>query len=429
MMLNNKIILPIIAILTVSACSSRVKNPIDPDLLLNNPKKAFNSDYVPLEDAYISSVKSFSQDFYHTVMDNENQVFSPLSIAACYSMLLDGAKGETRKELEDLLHYDGSFDHLKEVKNMLLNNAINDEKNSLYLDISQSFWVDDTFKPDIDKDYVKILESYYFAEALCGDLESDLMHETLANWINNKTKNFLNVKKEDFQDYGGVLWLLNTIYLKTQWSNPFPEAQNTLESFNNLDKSTTEMTFMNKVESGSYYASDNFVISSLPMQGNFTLNILLPNEGTNYMKVLNDKTAMSALINYYNTRNHMPAEISFKYPQFKMQKSLELTSILKNMGVNRAFDTLLADLSGIYAPNTEHDLFVKKSKHEAGIEFKNEGVEAAAYTIIEVSEKASMPVSSANKIKFYVDRPFSYLINTMDGLPLFMGVVTNMNSL
>ena len=67
------------------------------------------------------------------------------------------------------------------------------------------------------------------------------------------------------------------------------------------------------------------------------------------------------------------------------------------------------------------NLYVERSRHEAGIEVNNDGTEAAAYTVIEVDEKAV--AYPEDRVNFICNRPFTYLINTSDGLPLFMGTV------
>ena len=129
-------------------------------------------------------------------------------------MLYEGAQESSKEELATLLGYEEHFNHQTEIKNMLLNNAIKTTKPEVILDIAQSFWVDELFKNELNQDFVDILTDYYFAEAFQGLLNSDKMHEALAQYINSKTNHFFDLNSEDFKDFAGVLWLLNTIYLK-----------------------------------------------------------------------------------------------------------------------------------------------------------------------------------------------------------------------
>ena len=103
-MSKSKFLLPIIALLSLSACSGKdpissknpiIDNPIFKEHEINRPNKAFNSAHQDLQVNYIDSLKSFSADFYSAVASNENAIFSPISIATCYSMLFDGAKSHS----------------------------------------------------------------------------------------------------------------------------------------------------------------------------------------------------------------------------------------------------------------------------------------------------------------------------------------------
>lgn len=432
-MLKNKILLPIIALMSLSACSGKdpitqSSNPIidDPIFIqheITKPHKAFNSAHQPLNAEYVNSLKAFALDFYSETFDSNNSVFSPLSIATCFSMLYDGALEDTKEEIKNALHYSDDFNHLTEIQKMLLNNAINDTDNDTYLDIAQSLWIHDDFKDRLEEDYFQKMQDYYFAEAYQGKLETDEMHQMLTDYINAKTRNFLNVKKETFAEYEGVLWLLNTIYLKAKWQYTFPEAQNYHRVFANVDGTTAnDVEYMSNVIESHYYKTENYMISTIPYIHGLTMSILLPNEGTNYQKVLTDKANINALLEYYNTRNHMSAQMSYVIPKFKTQISYDLKEVMPKLGIVKAFDDDLANLFGLCNPaNAKGNLYVERSRHEAGIEVNNDGTEAAAYTIIEIDEKAV--AYPEDQVKFVCNHPFTYLIGTSDGLPLFMGTV------
>ena len=449
-MLKTKLLLPVIAILVTASCSPRSGVIIDPSksststsnyqnhssynaFILNSPKKAFNSGNNVNEPsaAYINSLNTLSQDFYKKLFDEDNKIYSTISIANCFSMLLEGAKENSKAELEAFLHYDDSFNHLDEIKNTLLRNAINDEKNETYLDISQSFWTDSEFKRDqIKQTYIDTLTNYYFAEAFNGDLKSDAMHGALADYINDKTRGFLNVKKEDFKDFAGVLWLLNTVYLKSQWAEAFKESSNRKGNFSNLNNTEKEVTFMHKSdEYRSYYKRDNYMVSYIPLNHGLCFNVLLPNKNSNYKSVLTNEQALSDLHNFTSLRRNrqtQSATVNFKVPQFKIQKSIDLSTLLPQMGVVDIFDPDFANLRDIATLKPNENLYVSKAKHEAGIELKNEGLEAAAYTIIEVSKATSVQNPDITFIDFFMDRPFAYTITNEDGIALFTGVVTNL---
>ena len=95
------------------------------------------------------------------------------------------------------------------------------------------------------------------------------------------------------------------------------------------------------------------------------------------------------------------------------------------MGINDIFDPDIANLRDIAELKSYENLYVEKAKHEAGIEIKNEGLEAAAYTIVAV-EKATSVSQPNTPIDFIVDHPFAFSIVNRDNIPLFTGVVANL---
>ena len=386
------------------------------DYLGNHPNKTYNNNAAAIDVNYINSVQSFSSDFLNVLKSDVNNVFSPVSIATCFSMLLDGTANNSKAELEKMLHYDESFNHLDAIKNMLLNSAIKDGEN-IYLDLAQSLWIDNTFKDGIDTDYVNKMTNYYFAELFYGQLMSSEMHKALASYINDKTNNFFNLSEQDFADLEGILWLLNTIYTKSEWVNEFPEKNNYEFTFNNLDKSTSTVTYMTKtVQDAHYYQGDDYLISSLPLKHFLDFNILLPKEGTDYQKVLTNKEAFNQMYNFKNIKLGKTGEVIYTIPKFEDRCKYDLTTILPNLGVNDIFKLGVADLS----PMGAGGCYVDKAIHEAGIKVDNKGVEAAAYTIIEVARMAS------NEIILNLNHPFAYSITDSHGLPLFVGVVNKL---
>ena len=423
-MFRKVLLIPFAILLSIPACSPTGEtgtsqainqNQNFADALINNPKKDFNNTGISLNKKYVKSVQSFSNDFYKTIQDKTNQIYSPVSITTCFSMLYEGARTSSQEELKGMLHYDESFNHQKSIQDMLLKCAINDKEHDAFLDLAQSFWVDDSFAEDVNKDYLKVLEEYYYAEAFQGRLASDAMHQLLADYINAKTNNFLDVKKEDFKDLEGVLWLLNTIYSKAPWVEEFDVAMNRNMTFNNIDKTTKQMTFMSKVvEEGYYIEGENYLVSSLPLLHDLSFNMLLPNEGEDYAKVLSSEEALNAMYNVSNGIGCEQCKIHYIIPKFENKAKYDLNELLPKMGVSKIFTPGLADLTGIGG-----GLYVAKSLHEAGIKVDNAGTEAAAYTII-VVDKAG-PSEPEKIISFVCDRPFAYSITTSEGLPLFVG--------
>ena len=84
--MSKKYLLPIIVLLSVSACSGKdpvassihiVDDPVFVEHQITKPRKAFNSAHQPLNEGYVNSLKAFALDFYSANANNENAIFSP----------------------------------------------------------------------------------------------------------------------------------------------------------------------------------------------------------------------------------------------------------------------------------------------------------------------------------------------------------------
>ena len=397
-------------LLVLSGCTNSAGGYVKPKNQVNDPNKTFNTKKIKNSDEkYVESLQSFAIDFYQALDKKANQVFSPLSITTCYSMLYDGAEGQAKEELGKLLHYDNSFNHLDEIKNMLLNCAIDVPSDKTFLNVSQSLW--SKSNGTFNNDYINKMTEYYYAE-LFDDV--DFVGEggkLISDWINYKTEKFLDVSPKDFNfDINTEFVLLNTIYLKSQWAQ---------KGLFYGDKNESNVTFMKgKVEKSHFYKKDAYRIASLDYKQGIKLNILLPNEDANYSEVLGNEIALKELLNFEKFNEYEQIDIEWSLPLFKVKQDYDLTSVLTNLGLTKAtFE--MPDLSSM---TKAADLYISSSTHKAGVEINNDGVKAAAYTGITVSTK-----SAPSKAEYFnVNHPFAYSITNSNGYPLFMGVINNL---
>lgn len=63
---------------------------------------------------------------------------------------------------------------------------------------------------------------------------------------------------------------------------------------------------------------------------------------------------------------------------------------------------------------------ISKTQHDVRVVIDEEGVTASAYTLM-TEAGAGMPPSE--EMDFVLDRPFLFVLDSYDGLPLFAGIV------
>ena len=102
-------------------------------------------------------------------------------------------------------------------------------------------------------------------------------------------------------------------------------------------------------------------------------------------------------------------------PKFQAETFADLNEPLQAMGIRDAFDPARADLSGI-----SEGLYVSQSLQKAVIDLDENGVSAAAATVITMEKGVSIPKKVA---AVTADRPYLYMIiDRTTNLPLFIGV-------
>lgn len=395
---------------------------------LNSPQKPFNSNEIePLSATYIDALQAFTVDFSKQVyVEDKNPIYSPLSIATAFAMLKDGTGGSSKEELETLFH--NGVDK-QQTQNMLLGSALDKQYNEApcYLDIAQSIFIDSSFQDIVKQSYVDLLTDYYYAEAFTGSLKSDVMHDALAEWINGKTNDFLDKKGEDFKELEGLFWLVNTVYLKTNW---LAETYNRGDlEFHNLDGSVSTRNFFRLAGNIRAYEGPHYVAASIGMYGKICFNILMPKEGEDAASWLTADESHENL-HAIATRDTLQGglteiddigkEPQLFLPEFDAHGAYNLSKILPELGVTSIFDPDLADLSGIADMGpTGGNLYISTAIHEAGIDVNQDGIEAAAFTLIGGDETAA----AIEYFDVRYDRPFLYSVTNQQGLPLFVGAV------
>lgn len=112
-------------------------------------------------------------------------------------------------------------------------------------------------------------------------------------------------------------------------------------------------------------------------------------------------------------------------PKFDVSSGLELTSILKALGVTDIFDPETADFSPMLPESELSELmpYLSDASSSLRVTVDEKGCEAAAYIKIMIGAMASEP--SDETVDFVVDRPFIFALTGHDGLPLFIGIVNH----
>jgi serpin B len=365
-------------------------------------------------DKLTKSLNSYSIDLYGQLKtDNENLFISPLSSYYALLIAYEGAKNETRQEFEKVLHID-NYEYLSDF-NAFSENLITWRDSSNYLNISNAIWLQKDFS--IKADYKNKITQKYSSDLKTVDFKQNVNASNEINdWVTIKTNGLIKniISPSDINNYTRLI-ISNAIYFIGKWGDEFDKTLTKPDDFYSVDKSKSEIDFMNKTEYLSYYDNNDFQFISKTYEGNDkSFCIILPK--TRYGLINIEKELTNSVIDTI-LDNTKYLQVRLSIPKFKLETAYSLIEPLNKLGLEKAFKPG-ADFSGI---TIEEPLLINKIYHKAFIEIDEEKTEAAAATIVAMmtgSAGGSMPKPKI----FKADHPFTFLIidNKTKGI-IFIG--------
>lgn len=358
------------------------------------------------------SLDSFFLESSRLFLSGEgNQVYSPLNVYMALAMLAEISDGNSRQEILDLLGAD-SIDALRNQAHRIWTATyFADGKNHSLL--ANSLWLDDGYS--FREDTVQRLANDHFASVFHGDLGTEEMNEQLRAWLNEQTGGLLTEQTKNTElSLDTVLALASTLYFTGKWSNQFREQNNTQEIFHS-PIGDYETTFMHSSFEGTYYRGDHYGAISLDFDATACgkMWLILPDEGYTVQNVLASENWLT-----HEGWTEQSAEIILALPKFDISSKTDLVEGMKMLGLNDVFDWTVSDFSPIC---TDLPLYVNQIDHAVRVCIDEDGVKAAAYTVIGLPGEG-IP-QDPPPVEFTLNRPFAFVISSPDGLPLFTGVV------
>lgn len=350
--------------------------------------------------------------------EQENALYSPLSLYFALSMLAESAGGETRQQALDLLGTD--LESLRAELAPIWRSLYCDNEyckrqaaNSLWLPLEDGF--------EAKREFLDTLSSDYYAEIYKTQFGTEQSALDISNWIAEHTGAKLGGNPADFTTApfpDTAMILYSTLYYKDEWVDRFDKAKTAPDTFHTASGETVTCDFMNRTY-GSHGMEYGQNYSSLQVQlKEGSIQFVLPNEDVTPYDILGDANRMKQIISHTDEVESIYGEVIFSLPKFDYKDTIDLSESLQELGLTDAFDPETADFSPV---SDQLPLFISKARQEATIAIDENGVEAAAFTELAYAG-AGMPTSSG---KMILDRPFLYIIYGRNSLPMFIGVVND----
>ena len=434
-MKNLFLIAAVVLSCVMTSCSSSDETAGDPD----EPKRLVYmiADPQPIQlteaqRVFANDNNQFTLNFLKTVNEVDNTgksfIYSPLSITYVLGMVNDAATGQTEKELEQTLGFhEGGIKAVNEYCKKLIDGLPKVDEN-VKLNIANAIFLnkDYTLKPQFEQD----MSDYYDAKAEALDFSSSQTLSRINGWCNEKTNGMIPTILNDVNP-NMVSYLLNAIYFKADWRSKF-DKNNTKEEAFTTENGTITLPLMHQNVLISYLKTDTYSAVILPYgSGLWNMTVLLPEEGKTTDDVIKELAESSTVNNpgWCETGGNyfQGYEVDLKLPRFETDSDTDklgikdgLVGLMKNMGINLAFDSYLAEI-----PNMcNGPVYIAMMRQKAKIKVNEEGSEAAAVTVAGMDLLSAGPMEYP-KATFHANRPFVYVIReASSGVILFVGKYT-----
>lgn len=361
-----------------------------------------------------------------------NLAFSPASISTALTLSWAGARGETAAEMANVLNLDISPEAAMSEYARLTTSLIYDAGSvGIELAIANRLFGEKslTFKEsflDIVREVATIRgtptpygsgteKSNNGLETLDFENYPESARDDINAWIESRTKNrVLSLLPPGSVTKDTRMVIANALYFLANWRAQFSEKHTSIDEFKE-DGKKYACNMMYRQGNYRFMANREISVVELPyVGGNMSMIIVLPHDTDGLRDI--EQTFTETLLNSWK-RNLREQSVAVRLPRFTIDPGspIKLSNCLQGLGMEKAFDALEADFSGIL----DEKVALSEAYHKTFIKVNEKGTEMAAATAVAMTRSANMGQS------FRADHPFAWFILDNDSdLVLGMGRVT-----
>lgn len=374
-------------------------------------------------DAHSSELTDFAVRLLNTTQKlsdgekGENILLSPVSVLNALSMTANGAKEETLTQMENVLGMDiGSLnDYLYHYMQAL------PQGETYKLHVANSIWFTDEESFTVEKDFLQMNADYYGADIYQAPFNQTTLKD-INQWVNEKTDEMIPEILDEIPD-DAVMYLVNALAFDAEWLRIYETSDIRDGVFTNENGAEETVEFMYSNE--TKYLKDEHAQGFVKYYDDvkYAFVALLPDDDTSvsgYLESLDGEHLQNMIGNAQNTN------VDAAIPKFEIEYDVEMSDILTEMGMPDAFDSDLADFSGL-GSSTKGNIVINRVLHKTYISVDEKGTKAGAATAVEMKQECAAEEPPDVKV-VHLDRPFVYmLIDSETNIPFFIGTVTNLS--
>ncbi len=363
----------------------------------------------------------FADKLNSLMPEDENYMFSPLSVKMALMLAANGADDETEDEICDIFDEYGVIAYNKTAKKMIEKYS---QADILTLDIANSIWVNKSqTTAGFADEFENTAKEFYNADV--GEVDGSNAGETINGWVDEKTNGKIkSIVPEDYTDFFAAI--VNAIYFKGAWQIDFSESLTKIDKFTNADGSVVDTLFMNQTGYFNYYDDGVTKVIELPYKNTSVsideetgiINRQVYEDLDICMYIVmseNDINLEEKLFGIHSIYDFDSGLVKLSMPKFEVEYTDSLKDELSQLGFEKIFGF------GFDKVLKNEPLFVDDILHKTYIKVDEKGTEAAAVTAVMMAGSGK-PQQMPEPIEFKADKPFYFVIrDNNSGEILFMG--------
>lgn len=338
----------------------------------------------------------FSLSLHTELPADQNFCWSPYSVASALALASTAASGRTRDELVQALRAGTGDDLLK-----LLSAAANvgdDDPDGPVLAVANTLWAHE--KLSVHDSYLRALSAWPGSAVRNAPFRADpdkARREINADVAETTRDLIPELLQPGTVDSDTVAALVNALYLKTSWSEPFDRGATKDEPFH-APSGDRQVPTMHVTRRMGYATHDGWQVATIPAAGGVEAIVLLPESDLEVAEATLNSAAVGELISAVS-----PQRVALSMPKFKVTGDSELQAPLRALGVETMFSRH-ADFSAL----SDDPLNVSTVVHESVLRIDEAGLEGAAATAVMM--RLTAVVREDEPIQVQVNRPFLFLV-------------------
>lgn len=343
-------------------------------------------------------------DILKYISNEKNYMVSPFSLKMALMMTANGATGDTQKEMLEAFGIEEMAAYNKKAEELI---SRYNSTESVKLNVANSIWLnkDIALNTAFLEEFKSLIAQYYKGEA--NEVITEEAVTKINTWVEEKTNGKI---KDLISDPMFLSALVNTVYFKGEWANQFDDYLTEKEIFTDINGIEVEKDFMNKTNRYSYFEDNTMQMIKMPYKDFKTsMYIAIPKVNTE--------------LDFNNAINNMTSKkVNVTIPKFKVEYSITLNDILKEMGIQKAFGGQ-AEFTKMFESNSPDSFYISQVLQKTYIDVDENGTEAAAATAVIMMTSALKP-QPEEIIEFVANKPFTYFIRDDEsGEVLFLGKI------